>query len=259
MLARRARAWIALSALGASAATASLGSGAPVPPCDAKPVPAYADDRASPQVEIWGDLEWRPPACVGWAPGKFRFVVALAGALDATTGDDILARLGAISSTKGLQYWSVTENGWRVLIEDATALSGPGAGAIARPDFSPAEMKDGAPHYFRERDNRSSRPIDYRMRVLQSLPGRVVAETSNVDPIKSFGVTLFPPGSLRTMYFAQRQPSGRWSLYLLSGASDDASRLVAVGKDSYVNRAMAAFRHVSGIMASPVPGSPAPR
>jgi hypothetical protein len=219
----------------------------PVPPCDDDaPVPAYSPHPAAPNMLEWTNLQWSPPACLEWPAGAFRFVVAFAGELDAAGSDDVLARLGAISTTRGLQYWSVTEQAWRVLVEDASALSRPDP-AATRPDFSLAEMKAGSPLYFREKDNRSSRPVTYAMHMLEATPERVLVVTTNVDPIKSFAITFFPPGTLRTAYLAQRRPSGRWAFYLLSAASEEASTLVALAKESYVNRARAAYGHMSRI------------
>jgi hypothetical protein len=59
------------------------------------------------------------------------------------TSDALLRRFGAISTLKGLQYWSVTEGGWRTLITDAAALTGGPDLDHRRPDFTLAEMRSG--------------------------------------------------------------------------------------------------------------------
>jgi hypothetical protein len=219
---------------------------APQVPCaGVEPIPAYAIAPATPAVRMWSDLDWHPPACLAWSAGTYRVVVAIAADIPARDVDDVLARLGAISTTRGLRYWSVTEQAWRVLIEEATALTQPGDGAT-RADFSAQEMKAGGALYFREKDNRSSRAVTYRMRVLDADATHVVVDSANVDPIRSFGVTLFPPESLHTAYLLQRGGDATWRLYLLSAATGEASRLVTIGRDSYINRAMAAYRHLAG-------------
>jgi hypothetical protein len=131
----------------------------------------------------------------------------------------------------------------RTLINDASALSGP-AGA-KRPDFTADEIRTGAVLHFVEEDNRSSDPVAYRMRVLEATPERIVVETENASPIKSF-VTLFPPETLRAAYFMTRIDARTWGLYAISAATGRASGLVSVGKESYANRAKALFAHFAG-------------
>jgi hypothetical protein len=58
------------------------------------------------------------------------------------SSDALLAHFGAISTLKGLRYWSVTEGGRRTLITSATA-----------------EL------YFAQGDNRAAGDVVYRMRV----------------------------------------------------------------------------------------------
>jgi hypothetical protein len=74
--------------------------------------------------------------------------VALAGRFSYRGGaDGLLARFGAISASAGIQYWSVTEGGWRTLITHATALDGPDV-THPRADFTLAEMRSGHNLYF---------------------------------------------------------------------------------------------------------------
>ena len=56
--------------------------------------------------------------------------------------DGLLSRFGAISTLAGLQYWSHTENGWRTLITQATALDGSDP-TRPRGDFTVTEMMGG--------------------------------------------------------------------------------------------------------------------
>jgi len=63
-------------------------------------------------------------------------LVALAGRFSYRGSvDGLLARFGAISALAGIQYWSVTEGGWRTLITHAAALDGPDA-TRPRADFT---------------------------------------------------------------------------------------------------------------------------
>jgi len=54
-------------------------------------------------------------------------------------GKDLLGRLGAISALRGIQYWSASDQSWRVLITDAAGLEGPSI-KHRRPDFAATEM-----------------------------------------------------------------------------------------------------------------------
>jgi len=56
---------------------------------------------------------------------------------------------------------------------------------------------------------------------------------------------VLPPESLHLAYLFRRSGVGQWTLYLLSAADSRASRMVGLGKDSYLNRAVAIFGHVA--------------
>jgi hypothetical protein len=222
----------------------SAGDAQPQPPCNGKePIPAYAPAGADPAMETWSGLEWGDSACLDWPASHYRFVIAAAGRVDASDDDELRRRLGAISAMKGLRYWSVTESSMQVLVKDAAALSGPGGGK--RDDFAAREIRAGAELYFVQEDNRSSEPVTYRMRVLDVAAGRVVVDTENVTPIKSF-VTLFPPGAFRAAYLMTRIDARTWGLYAISAATDRASGLVSMGKESYANRARSLFGYFAG-------------
>jgi hypothetical protein len=222
----------------------SAGDAEPHPPCDGvAPVPPHAPAGDDPTLETWSGIQWHAPECLGWPAGRYRFVIAVAGRIDATGDEDLRRRLGAISATKGLRYWSVTESALRVLIKDAAALSGPDG--EKREDFTADEIRAGALLYFVEEDNRSSEPVTYRMRILEAAADRIVVDTENVTPIKSF-VTLFPPGAFRAAYLMTRIDARTWGLYAISAATDRSSGLVSMGKESYANRARSLFGYFAG-------------
>lgn len=234
----------AVCVLIASTGAWAAGAPAPHPPCDGDPIPAYGEAK-DPAMETWSRLEWTAPPCLAWGTSRYKFVIAIAGRIEASDAASVLRRFGAISTSRGLLYWSVTESAWRVLIKDATALTG--AQSERREDFAPAELREGETLHFVEQDNRSDEPVTYAMHVLESKPGRIVIETENVTPVKALFATLFPPGTLRTAYIATRIDSRTWGLYVISAATEHASGLVSLARSSYENRARALFAHFAGV------------
>lgn len=215
----------------------------PRTPCEGQaPVPAYPAVGQPPSVQTWTGVQWQAPPCLPWPHEQFRLIVALAGTFR-YRGDSagLLERFGAISRMRGLQYWSVSEQAWRVLITDAFASDG-ASPPRRRADFTAQEMKTGAELRFVEQDNRSG-VVAYRMRVLEAGADRIVVATENVTPVRALAYTLFPPGTLRAAYFVQRQDAETWSFYGLSTTGKDASFLAGVSEASYVNRATALYRH----------------
>ena len=131
----------------------------------------------------------------------------------------------------------------KVLIKDAAALSGPDG--AKRDDFTADDIRTGAELYFVQEDNRSSEPVTYRMRIVEVTAERIVVDTENVTPVKAF-VTLFPPGAFRAAYVMTRIDARTWGLYAISAATDRASGLVSMGKESYANRARSLFADFAG-------------
>jgi hypothetical protein len=65
----------------------------------------------------------------------------------------------------------------------------------------------------------------------------------NVTAVRFIGVSLFAPGDLRSVYFLGRTGADGWNTIA-------STRIVAWAQDhknSYVNRALALFRHIAGI------------
>lgn len=231
---------------------------APRPPCaGAAPVPSYGPPDAAPAVLAFATPTWTAPDCLGWPAQRLRLVVALAASFRHTGSvDALLARFGAISSLRGLRYWSVTDKAWRELITDAAALSGPDAQS-RRPDFSPAELRHGGGVFFEQIEGRSAAATSYRMQVLEAGAERLVIRTENVTAVRAMLVTLFPPGTLRATYLLERRGRELWGFYAISSVSTEASALASVSQESYLNRAAALYSHFVGIPAERHP-PPAP-
>jgi hypothetical protein len=220
-------------------------------PCGEAPRPGYSTLGEPPAVRVWTDEElsggWDPPDCARWAQRDYRMLVALAGSFH-HDGDveDLLSRFGAVSALTEIRYWSVSDKVWRPLVTEATALSAPDA-TRRRSDFTVAEMVLGQVLYLAQHDNRSSGPVVYRMHLLEIRPGRLMMQTENVTAIRLWLLPMFGPGDVQAIYVLERLSADVWGYYSLIRA-DTASKLLKGGHEaSYINRAVAFYRHLAGI------------
>lgn len=239
--------------LGAQALAAESG---PRPPCGMAPLPPFAEPGMPPNVRAWSGQaarEWLPPACSGWTATGFDVVVALAGSFR-FDGDveELLGRIGAISTLKGIRYWSTTDKAWKPLVTEAFALNGPDTDQ-KRPDFPAAQLAQGQKLFFAQADNRSSGKTVYRLRVVAADRDRLVVETENVAPVKMAMLTMFGAGDLQSLYFLERRAPGVWGYYSLARARSASSLLPSGSEASYINRAAAYFRHFAGIATDQEP------
>lgn len=237
-----------------SAGLASAADKNPQPPCGTPPVPGYAAVDAAPAVLVISGSDlgaWKPPSCVGWSAQGDGVLVALSGrfAYKGST-DDLLKRFGAISTLKGLKYWSVTDGGWRTLITSAEALEAPEPGH-SRPDFTLAEMKSGKDLYFAQQDNRTSEEVVYRMQVRDLSTNGFVVAVENVTPVRSYMLTLFDPGELLSVQFVERESPGVYGYYGLAFAGESLASSIALPQASYVNRALALYGQLTGKAVAP--------
>jgi hypothetical protein len=164
------------------AATAAMAASeeTPRPPCKGvEPLPAYASPGALPAPGSGAAAKQTRRGPLQRAPAGLRRAHALAAlAVHFSHGgssDALLSRFGAISTLKGLQYWSVTEGGWRTLITQATALL-PTAQLRACRDAE----RQGA--VFRAKDNRAAGDVIYRMQVREMSPTRLVVAIEKCVP-----------------------------------------------------------------------------
>ena len=229
---------------------ARSGAQAPQPPCEAEAFPRYPDPGTPPIVEVWRvrDLPagWVIPACLSWDTALPNAIVVLAGTFRYTgTVDGLAARFGAVSETRGIRYWSVTDRAWRILVTEAFALTEvDGAG---RPDFSSTEVMSGRDIYFAQADNRSSGLVKYRMRNQRATPDQLVIAVENVSAVRWLGFSMFSPGSLKSAYFLTHQTNDIWTYYSIGMIGEGSMSWLSDGAPSYINRTVAFFRHYVGI------------
>jgi len=159
----------------------------------------------------------------------------------ADSPNTVIRRFGAISELLTVKYWSTTDHKWRPLVSSASAIGG-GPSTQPRADFAPAELATGDDRYYVITDTRSGRSVTYRLRLREAQSGRVVVETSNVDAIKEWGITLYAVGGLDTLYFLHQRSPGVWAYYSITRVLP-ASFLADGHEKSYLNRAVALYRH----------------
>jgi hypothetical protein len=70
-----------------------------------------------------------------------------------------------------------------------------------------------------------------------------VIQTENVSAVRLLLLPLFEPGDIEVAYFLDRRSRCIWDYYSLTRASPRFGGHVT----SYINRAVAAYRHIAGI------------
>jgi hypothetical protein len=214
------------------------------PPCGIAPQPAYAPPGGAPALLIWSaESKWVPPACTGWRREGSEVGTALAGSFRfGGSTADLVVRFGAISTLRGIRYWSVSDRSWRTLIESAAAVEDPDR-RTQRRDFSAAEMASGNVLYFIQRDNRSSDNVLYAMRVREAGADRLHIDIENASTVKLYMFSLYKPGELQSSFFINRLAPDIWGFYSLSRSLNTPSLLPGDPGRSSANRAIAFYRY----------------
>jgi hypothetical protein len=164
-----------------------------------------------------------------------------------------IGRFGAVCQLLGVQYWSTTDQAWRPRVSSAHATNVPNP-FEPRADYSAAELATGQDRYYETTDTRSGRSVAYRLRLLLNQPGRVVIETANVEAIKKWGLTIYGPEGLDTMYFLDERSPGVWAYYSITRVLP--RNFLAEGHEkSYINRAVALYRHYVSLPTNAEPPS----
>jgi hypothetical protein len=89
--------------------------------------------------------------------------------------------------------------------------------------------------------------VVYRLRVRETAPDRLVVETENVSSVRYLLLPLAGPGDLQALYFLERRSANEWGYYSLARTGAGTSSLTEGHEASYVNRAVALFRHLAGL------------
>jgi hypothetical protein len=173
-------------------------------------------------------------------------MVAVAGRFREPGGVVALAtRVGAISASSAIRYWSVSRKQWRPLFARTHALASP-APETRRADFHEGEIREGAELHFLRKENNPSGPIVYRLVVRERSADRLVVGVANVSPARVLLIPLFDVGEQELITFLVREDDETWRYYAVTrvGAGPDPNAEDHVA--SVINRAVAIFRHMSG-------------
>lgn len=249
---RRARVPVGLALvamlLGEAGAHAQAG---PRPPCGGESIPAHPPLDAPAVATAWrlADLgrDWKPPVCTGWSTTGFLALVStVARVRNPLEMDGLLGHIGAISELAGLRYWSTTRQRWQVFIEEASAVTS-SEGGRRRADFTSDEMRAGAQLYFEQVDNLSGKGT-YRMHIAEVSADRLVFDIENVSTLRYHWIPILHPGDSQSFYVLDREPEHVWRFHSLTRTGQHASRLLAGNDASAVNRAVAFYRHIAGVV-----------
>ena len=228
----------------------------PQPPCGGEQSPHYPSLDQPPLTRVWQRNElgpdWQPPSCTGWTQPGFTTLAETAGRFRSDSGlEGLKQAVGAISSLKGLVYWSTTHQRWQPLIVDAYAITAAKDGQ-RRGDFTAHELEPGSRLYFEQEDSLSGKGT-YELHVLSVSPDRLVFDTRNLTTLRYLLVPVFHPGDVESVYFLARESAHTWRYYNLTRLGENANGLAAGHPSSSVNRAVALFRHLAGIPADKEP------
>ena len=205
--------------------------------------PPYAGANSPPSVATWRGLKRLAPECRTTLQGAAELTVAFASLFTiAGPIDDIAERLGAVSATKGLKYWSVTDQDWRLLISDAYAIESEN-GSVRRADFTDKELLSGETLYFAQNDTRTWGLNKYSLQVVSSSANHMVVVSQNISSLSIGPIKLFEPGATNTVVFINRLDANTWRYFNLTTIKN--SRL-PVQEKSVINRQAAFYRLLIG-------------
>jgi hypothetical protein len=180
--------------------------------------------------------------------------ITVASTVQTSDGQNaFIERFGSVSKLLTVRYWSTSEQKWRPLVLSASAIASTNA-TTPRADYSLAELMTGEDRYYSVTDSRSGRAVTYRLRLWPSPPTGLVVEIANVDAIRQWGITLYAPGGLHTLYFLRKQSPDAWAYYSITRILPNS--FLAEGHDkSFINRAVAVYRHIVGLPTDADPPS----
>lgn len=248
---------IALLAFAQEAVAQTTSDALPVPPCAGAPSPAYPAPGPMPEVRVWRDAElknWQAPVCLGFGSLQPNSVIATAGRFESVGGVAAVAeRLARISALTTIRYYSVTEDAWKQLFTQARALGDvpePGAADVTRGDFGAEDLEAGRTLRYAQKENSMLSSVVYRLTVTERTQDRFVYSIVNESPASVMFLTVGESGDFRQHYVVEREAGDLWRYYSLAAARIRTGPF-SPSTRSFINRAVAYYRHVAGQSGEP--------
>lgn len=234
-----------------AAALAAPAGAQPRPPCDAAALPDYVPLDAPLAFQIWRPQDlaagWAPPPCTHWSKRDFSALIAVAGRIGGVPStEDLLRRLGAVSQSGDVVYWSHSRQRWRPLFEETYALEGPEPD-LRRDDFDLAELSVGRDYYLWQKENAAVSGTVLRVRFHAIAPDRLVLEQVNVTDTRFLLVPLLDAGDYEALIFLTRERDDIWTYYHIIRYGDGDDAFTESHRASLLNRADALFRYLGGL------------
>lgn len=238
-----------LGGLGCSPAAVQAWGADPVPQCGKGAPPPFPPADKPPLVQCWvdgGTQDGPQPDCSPLRLQDHVLLVRLTASYVAPGGiDDQLARVGAVSTLKGMPYWSFTDRQRQPLIREAYAIDAP-ATARPRPDFTVAELRRGQDLFFVHSDNRSSALVPFVMRVTQQAPDSFALRVENIGDVKFMGFTVLAPREIQWGVSVEHLGGNRFGYRALLGVRKLRMGSADKHRQSNLARVVAMFDLLSG-------------
>ena len=227
---------------------ASLVAGAERLMCGNAPPPAYPAPDKPALVQSWlrgGHQDGALPDCSGLRTHDFELLVRVtarfASPLDAAA---MVGRLGAVSSLKGMDYWSYSEKKRQLLIRESFAVDLPGS-MKPRADFGVAELRSGAVLFFAQSDNRAATLVPYSLQLLSAGHERLVLRVENIGDLRYMGLKVVAAHEMQWVMALEPLATGHWGYRSLLGIG----RLGLGGAEQHrlsnLARSVALFDHLA--------------
>ena len=217
--------------------------------CGSAPPPAYPSHDKPALVHSWlrgGHQDGPLPDCSGLRNHDVELLVRVTARFASTQdAPAMLARLGTVSSLKGMAYWSYSDKKRLMLIRESFAVDHPGS-MKPRADFSAAELRSGAVLHFAQSDNRAAALVPYSLQLLSAGPERLALRVENVGDLRYMGLKLVGAHEMQWLMTLEALANGHWgyrsllAIYHLGWGGAEQHRL------SNLARSVAMFDHLTG-------------
>jgi hypothetical protein len=227
----------------------AAGGGPPLV-CGQAPPPAFPPPDKPPIVQSWlqdgrqdGPLL---PDCGHLRGREFELLVRVTASFNAPgEAADMLLRMGAVSSMKGMTYWSFSDRRRQLLVRESFAVEGP-TSTKPRADFTLAELRSGALLHYLQSDNRTSALVPYSLKVLLSGNDGFTLRIENLADVRFMGVTFVPARAMQWVVTIERLGPERWGYRSLLGVQQLGFGSAEKYRLSNLSRSVAIFDLLSG-------------